>query len=82
MVGRSFLECSIGVGIEKMLFKINDWLKREFLFPSLDEQVRIANHFSSIEELIAAQDQMVNALKTHKHGLMQQLFPVMDEMQT
>ncbi len=82
MVGRSFLECSIGVVIEKMLFKINDWLKREFLFPSLDEQVRIANHFSSIEELIAAQDQMVNALKTHKHGLMQQLFPVMDEMQT
>ncbi|WP_207573978.1 restriction endonuclease subunit S [Comamonas denitrificans] len=82
VVGRSFLECSIGIVIEKMLFKLNDWLKREFLFPSLDEQVRIANHFSSIEELIAAQDQMVNALKTHKHGLMQQLFPVMDEMQT
>jgi type I restriction enzyme S subunit len=41
-VSQSFLECSIGIVIEKMLFKLNDWLKQEFLFPSFEEQQKIA----------------------------------------
>jgi type I restriction enzyme S subunit len=79
-VSQSFLDCSIGIVIEKMLFKLNDWLRQEFLFPSLLEQQRIAACLSSIDELIAAQAQKLDALKDHKKGLMQQLFPSLDEV--
>ena len=39
------------------------------------EQQEIADCLSSVDELIAAQARKVDALKTHKKGLMQQLFP-------
>lgn len=44
-------------------------------FPSLPEQQRIADCLSSLDDLIAAQNLKLNDLKTHKKGLMQQLFP-------
>jgi type I restriction enzyme S subunit len=50
--------------------------------PSLAEQERIAGFLSSLDSLIAAQRGKVEALKTHKLSLMQQLFPVMDETNT
>ncbi|MGE3988918.1 restriction endonuclease subunit S [Pseudorhodoplanes sp.] len=40
-----------------------------------DEQEKIAECLSSVDELIAVQARKVEALKTHKKGLMQQLFP-------
>ncbi|BEU72578.1 MULTISPECIES: restriction endonuclease subunit S [Ralstonia solanacearum species complex] len=42
---------------------------------SVAEQQKIAECLSSVDELIAAQAAKVAALKTHKKGLMQQLFP-------
>jgi type I restriction enzyme S subunit len=51
------------------------------LLPSLVEQQKIADCLSSLHELIAAQAQKVVVLKTHKKGLMQQLFPREDETQ-
>lgn len=39
------------------------------------EQQKIADCLSSIDELITAHTQKLNALKTHKKGLLQQLFP-------
>jgi type I restriction enzyme S subunit len=44
------------------------------------EQQKIADCLTSIDELITAQSQKLDALKTHKKGLMQQLFPAMDEV--
>lgn len=44
-------------------------------FPSIAEQKKIAECLSSLDELIATQKQKVAALKAHKNGLMQQLFP-------
>jgi type I restriction enzyme, S subunit len=43
--------------------------------PSLPEQQKIAACLSSLDELITAQSQKLDALKKHKKGLMQQLFP-------
>ena len=80
IVSESFLQCSIGIVIEKMLFKLNDWLKQEFLFPNYDEQKKIAQFLGNLDELITAQGEKVEALKSHKKGLMQQLFPSMDEV--
>ena len=51
------------------------------LFPARDEQQKIADCLSSLDELIAAQARKVDALKTHKKGLMQQLFPREGETQ-
>ena len=49
--------------------------------PSSAEQQKIAECLSSIDEVIAAQARKVDALKTHKKGLMQQLFPAEGETQ-
>ncbi|MCE8003216.1 restriction endonuclease subunit S [Billgrantia ethanolica] len=42
---------------------------------SVAEQQKIADCLSSLDALIAAQADKIDALKTHKKGLMQQLFP-------
>ncbi|HBP1321645.1 TPA: restriction endonuclease subunit S, partial [Pseudomonas aeruginosa] len=50
-------------------------------YPSkVDEQQKIADCLSSLDALIDAQSKKINALKNHKKGLMQQLFPVPDEV--
>ena len=49
--------------------------------PSSAEQQKVADCLSSLDELIAAQARKVDALKTHKKGLMQQLFPREGETQ-
>jgi len=40
------------------------------------EQQKIADCLTSLDELIAAENNKLNILKTHKKGLMQKLFPV------
>ncbi|HOZ61871.1 MAG TPA: restriction endonuclease subunit S [Smithellaceae bacterium] len=47
----------------------------EILLPSVLEQQKIAALLTSLDELITTQTQKLEALKTHKKGLMQQLFP-------
>jgi type I restriction enzyme S subunit len=47
--------------------------------PSISEQQKIADCLSSLDELIAAHTQKLEALKAYKKGLMQQLFPSDDE---
>lgn len=46
------------------------------VYPSISEQQKIADCLSSLDELIEATTQKVEALKEHKKGLMQRLFPV------
>ncbi len=43
--------------------------------PKHAEQQRIASCLSTLDALITAETQKLEALKTHKKGLMQQLFP-------
>jgi type I restriction enzyme S subunit len=47
---------------------------------TVGEQKRIVTCLSSLDSLITAETQKHEALKTHKKGLMQQLFPSMDEV--
>jgi type I restriction enzyme S subunit len=47
--------------------------------PKVSEQQRIADCLTSLDDLTAAQIHKLDALKTHKKGLMQQLFPSPEE---
>lgn len=49
--------------------------------PSIAEQKKIASCLSSLDALITAETQKLVALKTHKKGLMQQLFPSPEEVE-
>ena len=52
-----------------------------FSYPeNVAEQARVTGFLSRLNELITAQSQRIDALKAHKKGLMQQLFPVLDEV--
>lgn len=52
----------------------------EVLLTNEDEQQKIAACFSSLDELIAAETQKLDVIKVHKKGLMQQLFPSLEEV--
>lgn len=54
--------------------------KMQLPLPLLPEQKKIADCLSSLDELIAAQGRKIELLKLQKKGLMQQLFPEMDEV--
>lgn len=53
----------------------------QLLHPSLPEQQKIADCLASADALIEARGRKVKALKAHKKGLMQQLFPQVGETQ-
>lgn len=48
------------------------------LTPNFFEQQKISSVLSSLDDRITAQAERIEALKAHKKGLMQQLFPVME----
>ena len=50
-----------------------------FLFPLIQEQQKIASCLSSLDALITAQAEKIEQLKLHKKGLMQGLFPKINE---
>jgi type I restriction enzyme S subunit len=53
----------------------------ELAVPELPEQMRIADCLSSLDQTIFTNTQKLDALKTHKKGLMQQLFPPPEEVE-
>jgi len=48
--------------------------------PSIEEQRKIASCLSSLDELISAQNEKIEALRQHKNGLLQGLFPNINEV--
>ena len=72
-----FLEPLSQKGAKNTIQLSNDrFLSGELYLPTDErEQRRIADCLASLDDVIAAQAQKVEALKAHKQGLMQQLFP-------
>ncbi len=68
-----FLLCSQGVDIEKFLFKPKDWLKKLIPVPPHEEQVRIADMLSTIEEKLQSFQRRQSVFQQLKCGLMQKL---------
>ena len=60
---------------EHKRYYISEYQNLEIAIPDASEQQKIADCLTSLDEVIAAQGRKVEALKAHKRGLMQQLFP-------
>ena len=76
-----FRRYSQGLVKDTLNLKYQAFAKITVLTPTYPEQQKIAECLSSVDELIAAQARKLDALKTHKKGLMQQLFPREGETQ-
>lgn len=74
-------EQAIGSLIEKRRVHFAAFLKFSIRFPRLQEQQRIAEFLASLDALITAANKELDTLKTHKQGLMQQLFPSAEELE-
>lgn len=77
-VGRVIAKCT---GSSYPAINSSDLAEISIAIPGPAEQQKIADCLSSVDELIAAQARKVDTLKTHKKGLMQQLFPREGETQ-
>jgi type I restriction enzyme S subunit len=64
---------SIGVHIEKMIFKLDQWLKWEFDLPPLWEQHKITRILSTWDKAIEIVEKLIENSKAQKKALMQQL---------
>ena len=71
------VEADLGATINSI--NVNLLKKYFFYIPIPKEQQKIASCLSSLDALIEAQNKKVSALKQHKKGLMQQLFPAEGE---
>jgi len=72
---------STGARHDRMAISSDGFMAMPLPVPSPDEQQKIAECLSSVDKLVAAQARKVDALKKHKKGLMQQLFPREGETQ-
>ena len=64
-----------GARFDRMSITDSVFMGIPVLFPSPQEQQKIASCLSSLDELLEAHNDKLDALKYHKKGLMQNLFP-------
>ncbi|EAK0877907.1 restriction endonuclease subunit S [Campylobacter coli] len=68
---------AIGGTIPHIYFR--DYSKKEIFLPHIGEQQKITDCLSEIDKIITEQSNKVEQLKAHKKGLMQGLFPSLEE---
>lgn len=66
---------SIAVGSTIKTIGLPYFKQMHILKPTIPEQQKIASTLTTLDFLIAAQSKQIEALKEHKRGLMQGLFP-------
>ncbi|WP_042230357.1 restriction endonuclease subunit S [Lactococcus lactis] len=76
---KMFFLSSYGIDIEKLVFNVNDWKKKEISIPSLQEQNRISSIFKQLDDTITLHQRKLDKLKQLKQGYLQQLLPKNDE---
>jgi type I restriction enzyme, S subunit len=64
-----------GARFDRMSVTDSVFMDIPILYPHPKEQQKIASCLSSLDKLMATETQKLDTLKTHKKGLMQQLFP-------
>ena len=66
-------QASVGVALEKMIFRLEQWLKFPFLIPPIDEQREIVSVLAAMDQEIDLLKNRSTLLSQQKKGLMQQL---------
>lgn len=66
-------------GISVVHLYSNQLKNLQITFPSIGEQEKIAKFLSGLDEVINEQNKKIDYLKLHKRGLMQSLFPQMND---
>ena len=64
-----------GDGGVRVRIYYRDIAQLQLALPDVEEQQKIAECLGSLNDLIVAEGQKLDALRQHKHGLMQELFP-------
>lgn len=69
-----YLFSSYGVDVEKMVFNVDDWKKRNVIIPKIEEQAVIVSFFSKLDDLITLHQQELEKLKNIKASLLRKMF--------
>lgn len=72
---RQYFLSSFGVDIEKLVFDVQDWKKREITLPKRREQEKLETLFQKLDSLIALHQRKHEKLKTVKQSLLEKMFP-------
>lgn len=70
---RTCFHASVGVDVEKMIFDCKRWLGFKIHLPPLQEQRRIAEILSSVDEAIAATRAVIDQTRKVKQGVLERL---------
>jgi len=70
---RTCFHSSHGVDVEKMIFKIDEWLAREVDVPPLPEQRKIAAILSSVDDVIESTQTAIDQLGVVEKAMMAEL---------
>ena len=70
---KTCFHASVGVVIEKMIFKLDAWLDHRFYLPPLEEQERIVRILATADRVTARIEDLIAAKRRLKKGLAQQL---------
>jgi type I restriction enzyme S subunit len=72
-IQRTFYQSSVGVTVEKMIFRLEKWLEYQIHVPPLAEQQLIVAVLSRLDQEIVLLDCQQKALTKQKQGLMQKI---------
>ena len=65
---------SIGIHVEKMIFKLDDWFRWKIYLPAKNEQKKIAAFLCSVDDKLNSLQRKHELLESYKRDLMQKLY--------
>ena len=71
---RQYFLSSFGVDIEKLVFDVQDWKKREITFPKRREQEKLETLFQKLDSLITLHQRELEILKNLKQACLEKMF--------
>jgi len=71
---QTFFHSSVGVHVEKMIFRLEDWFKWPIHLPPVAEQEKLGRGLMGADAKITLLSDKKTALEDYKRGLMQRLF--------
>lgn len=69
-----YLFSSYGVDVEKMVFNVDDWKKRNVIIPKIEEQAVLVSFFSKLDDLITLHQRKIEKLINIKKACLDKMF--------